>query len=132
MFTGIVSAVAKVVETDAARLGIDHAGIARRLKRGSSVAVNGACLTVVRKKGPVFYTDVVPETLRRTNLGRLTSGQEVNLELPLAASAAATLDGHLVQGHVDATATVIAVHQAKHGQEGTMAQPTAPERFVAD
>src|SRR2546423_9534616 len=114
MFTGIVSAVAKVVETDAARLGIDHAGIARHLKRGSSVAVNGACLTVVRKKGPVFYADVVPETLRRTNLGRLRSGQEVNLELPLPPTAAATLDGHLVQGHIDANAAVLAVPSAKH------------------
>ena len=131
MFTGIVSAVAKVVETDAARLGIDHAGIARHLKRGSSVAVNGACLTVVRKKGPVFYADVVPETLRRTNLGRLRSGQEVNLELPLAATAAATLDGHLVQGHVDATATVMAVHEAKQGKEVTIELPTALSRFVA-
>ena len=131
MFTGIVSAVAKVVETDAARLGIDHAGIARHLKRGSSVAVNGACLTVVRKKGPVFYADLVPETLRRTNLGRLRSGQEVNLELPLAATAAATLDGHLVQGHIDATATVTAVHESTQGKEVTIELPTALSRFVA-
>src|SRR2546429_9412286 len=117
MFTGIVSAVAKVVETDAARLGIDHAGIARHLKRGSSVAVNGACLTVVKKKGPIFYADVVPETLRRTNLGALEPGDEVNLELPVTAST--TLDGHLVQGHVDATARVARVE----GSELTIELP---------
>ena len=69
MFTGIVSAVAKVVEAKEGRLGIDHAAVARKLKVGSSVAVNGCCLTVVRKRGPVFLADVVPETLRRTNLG---------------------------------------------------------------
>src|SRR4030088_2211845 len=107
MFTGIVSATSKVVVADANRLGIDHAGIARRLKIGGSVAVNGCCLTVVRKSGAVFFADVVPETLRRTNLGALRPGVEVNLELPLGA--ASLLDGHLVQGHVDATATIKAV-----------------------
>ena len=104
MFIGIVSAVAKVVEAGGGRLAIDHAAIAKHLKRGGSIAVNGCCLTVVKKKGPVFYADVVPETLRRTNLGALKPGSEVNLELPL--NATSTLDGHLVQGHVDATATV--------------------------
>ena len=64
MFTGIVSAVAKVVEAGGGRLAIDHAAIAKHLKRGGSIAVNGCCLTVVKKKGPVFYADVVPETLR--------------------------------------------------------------------
>ena len=60
-----------MVEADGKRIAIDHAGIARHLKIGGSVAVNGCCLTVVKKKGPVFYMDVVPETLRRTNLGAL-------------------------------------------------------------
>src|ERR1700687_3156335 len=104
MFTGIVSAVSKVVVADANRLGVDDASVGRPLKIGSSVAVNGCCLTVVRKRGPVFYADIVPETLRRTNLGKLKPGTEVTLELPL--SATSTIDGHLVQGHVDATATV--------------------------
>src|SRR5712664_4223682 len=79
MFTGIVSAVARVAEAKQNRLAIDHAWVARHLKIGGSVAVNGCCLTVVKKKGPVFYADVVPETLRRTNLGALKVGQEVNL-----------------------------------------------------
>src|SRR5690348_461337 len=111
MFTGIVSAVARVVEVGDDRIGIDHAWIARHLKRGGSVAVNGACLTVVKKKGPIFYADVVPETRRRTNLGALKTGDEVNLELPLTATAA--LDGHLVQGHVDAAAEIRSVHQTR-------------------
>src|SRR5216683_1236346 len=115
MFTGIVSAVAKVVEARQGRLAIDHGGIARHLKKGASVAVNGACLTVVKKKGPIFYADVVPETLRRTNLGTLKPGDEVNLELPV--TAATTLDGHIVQGHVDATAGVASVN----GSEVTVA-----------
>jgi riboflavin synthase len=129
MFTGIVSAVAKVVKADGGRLGVDHAWIARRLKIGGSVAVNGCCLTVVKKAGAVFYADVVPETLRRTNLGALTPGVEVNLELPL--SAASLLDGHLVQGHIDATATVKAVEHAAAGREVTIELPTSLKRFVA-
>jgi len=129
MFTGIVSAVAKVVEADGKRIGVDHAWIARRLKLGASVAVNGCCLTVVKKKGPVFFADVVPETLRRTNLGALRPGKEVNLELPLSANA--TIDGHLVQGHIDATAIVRSVHRAVLGRELTIELPATLARFVA-
>jgi riboflavin synthase len=129
MFTGIVSAVSKVVEADGKRIGIDHAGLARRLKIGASVAVNGCCLTVVKKKGPVFYMDVVPETLRHTNLGALQPGVEVNLELPLGASS--TLDGHLVQGHIDATATVTSVQRVASGREVTIELPAPLARFVA-
>jgi riboflavin synthase len=130
MFTGIVSAVAKVVEAGDGRIGIDHAAIARRLKRGGSVAVNGACLTVVKKQGPIFYADVVPETRKRTTLGAVRKGDEVNLELPL--TAAATLDGHLVQGHVDATAEVRSVRQAMSGKELTIELPSQISRFVAE
>jgi riboflavin synthase len=129
MFTGIVSAVSKVVSAERGRLGIDHAWVARRLKIGGSVAVNGCCLTVVKKKGPVFYADVVPETLRRTNLGALTPGVEVNLELPL--SATSLLDGHLVQGHVDTTAMVKTVERAAGGRELVIELPASLAKFVA-
>ena len=129
MFTGIVSAVAKVVEADGKRIGIDHAGIARHLRLGGSVAVNGCCLTVVKKRGPVFIADVVPETLRRTNLGGLRPGAEVNLELPLGAGS--TLDGHLVQGHIDATAAVKSVRRVVSGSEITIELPATLSRFVA-
>jgi riboflavin synthase len=117
------------VVADANRLGIDHAWVARRLKIGSSVAVNGCCLTVVKKRGPVFLADVVPETLRRTNLGALRVGSEVNLELPLGATS--MLDGHLVQGHVDATGTVKTVERASSGRELTIELPASISRFVA-
>src|ERR1700682_1565423 len=129
MFTGIVSEVAKVVVADASRIGIDHARVARQLKIGGSIAVNGCCLTVVKKKGPVFLADVVPEPLRRTNLGVLRVGMEVNLELPL--SAKSLLDGHLVEGHVDATGTVRSVEHASSGREVTIELPRALSRYVA-
>jgi len=84
---------------------------------------------VVKKRGPVFFADVVPETLRRTNLGALRPGVEVNLELPLGASSA--LDGHLVQGHIDATATVKSVKRAASGSEVVIELPAALSKFVA-
>ena len=129
MFTGIVSAVAKVAVADAGRIGIDNASVARRLKIGGSIAVNGCCLTVVKRSGSVFFADVVPETLRRTNLGALRKGAEVNLELPL--SATSLLDGHLVQGHVDATGAVRSVERASSGREVTIELPAAVSKFVA-
>lgn len=129
MFTGIVSAVAKVVEASDGRIRIDHAWVARHLKVGGSVAVNGCCLTVVKKRGPVFFADVVPETLRRTNLGRLRPGSEVNLEVPVTATS--LLDGHLVQGHIDTTAIVRRVEPAAAGREAMIELPATLSRFVA-
>jgi riboflavin synthase len=129
MFTGIVSAVANVAVAEAGRIGIDHASLARRLKIGGSIAVNGCCLTVVKKTGSVFFADVVPETLRRTNLGALRKGAAVNLELPLTATS--LLDGHLVQGHVDATGAVRSVQRAASGREVTIELPAAISKFLA-
>jgi riboflavin synthase len=130
MFTGIVSAVGKVVEAGSGRLAIEHAGTARRLKTGASVAVNGCCLTVVKKAGAAFFMDVVPETLRRTDLGSLRVGSRVNLELPLGTSG--LLDGHLVQGHIDATAEVVRVAVVASGREVTIELPTHLRDFVVE
>src|SRR2546422_11086926 len=96
MFTGIVSGVGKVVEAGPGRLGIQHGPTTKQLRPGGSVAVNGCCLTVVGKHGTAFYADVVPETLRRSNLGRLAEGRPVNLELPCAANG--VRGRHLEQG----------------------------------
>jgi len=130
MFTGIVSAVGAVVEAGQKRIGIDHSATARRLKRGSSVAVNGCCLTVVKKSGGVFFADVVPETLRRTNLGALKVGSMVNLELSVAANG--LLDGHLVQGHVDARVAVKRVTRVSSGREIEIEMPKELAKFVAE
>jgi riboflavin synthase len=130
MFTGIVSAVGTVVEAAGGRLGIDHAATAKHLKIGASIAVNGCCLTVVERTGPAFFMDVVPETLRRTNLGTLAVGSRVNLELPLSANG--LLDGHLVQGHIDATAAVRQVDIAGAGREVTIELPAELRNFVVE
>jgi riboflavin synthase len=130
MFTGIVSGVGTVALAEPNRLGIEHAATARRLKVGSSVAVNGCCLTVVTKSGPIFVADVVPETLRRTNLGALKPGARVNLELPLAASG--LLDGHLVQGHVDATTKIRSIKGVAAGREIVIDMPKELRPFLVE
>ena len=130
MFTGIVSGVGKVVQAGEGRLGIQHGPTTKRLQLGGSVAVNGCCLTVVRKRGAAFFADVVPETLRRTNLGQLVKGKPVNLELPLSRDG--FLDGHLVQGHVDARARIRAVKRAATGSEVVIELPVRLRDLVAE
>jgi riboflavin synthase len=130
MFTGIVSGLGVVAEASEGRIGIDHEPIAARSAIGGSVAVNGACLTVVEVEGAVFYADVVPETVKRTNLGLLEIGDRVNLELPLTPDQ--LLDGHLVQGHVDATAQVREVRTVDRGREVSIELPRELARYVAE
>jgi riboflavin synthase len=130
MFTGIVNGVGEVAEAGPVRLAIRHAETAARLDIGSSVAVNGCCLTVAEKRGGVFYADVVPESRSRTNLGRLASGDAVNLELPL--SPGSLLDGHLVQGHVDAAVKVMAVTDLTAGREIVIELPEQLRDLVAE
>jgi riboflavin synthase len=114
MFTGLVAAVGTVVSLEpnerGARIEIESPAIAAELQSGDSVAVNGACLTAQDVSAGRFQADVVEETLRRTTLGELAPGAEVNLELPLRASD--RLGGHVVLGHVDGVAEVRAVHDS--------------------
>jgi riboflavin synthase len=130
MFTGIVTGGGRVAESRPGRLGIEHGPTAERVEIGASVAVNGVCLTVVETEGDVFYADVVPETRKRTNLGGLRPGDPVNLELPLTPNA--MLDGHLVQGHVDATAQIKAVTETELGKEVSIELPDSLARYVAE
>ncbi len=111
MFTGIVETVGRVVsiETEGAkaRLRVDAPLVAEGIAIGASVAVNGACLTVVAAAGAELAFEAVQETLDRTSLGDLEVGSRVNLERALRADA--RLDGHIVQGHVDDTGRVRAL-----------------------
>jgi riboflavin synthase len=107
MFTGLVEAVGAVADVDAVpggrRVRI-RTPLARELRPGDSLSVDGVCLTVTEVEGDAVSTDIGPETARLTTLGMLASGARVNLER--AARADTRLGGHLVQGHVDATTTV--------------------------
>ncbi|MBX3271959.1 MAG: riboflavin synthase [Sandaracinaceae bacterium] len=108
MFTGIVEEVgriASVAHGDALTTLVTEGRLAHEgAQLGDSIAVNGVCLTVVAIDGPRLTFEAVPETLRRTNLGRLTAGAAVNLERALAAGR--PMGGHYVQGHVDGRAAV--------------------------
>lgn len=104
MFTGIVEEVGAVRTSHQGRLTIAAHTVMPTLELGGSISVNGACLTVTKLEPDAFTVDVVPETLRRTNLGDLSVTSPVNLERPLRADG--RLDGHIVQGHVDGTGTI--------------------------
>jgi riboflavin synthase len=103
VFTGLVAGTGKVRSLRDGRLEVDTP-LAAELAAGDSIAVNGVCLTALEPRADGFAADVMPETLRRSSLGPLAAGDEVNLELPLRASD--RLGGHMVQGHVDGTGTV--------------------------
>jgi len=105
MFTGIIEELGTVEALETrpagARLKVRCAAVLPDMTIGGSIAVNGVCLTTVDRRPDSFSADLAPETLRRSNLGGLRAGSRVNLERPLSASG--RLDGHIVQGHVDAT-----------------------------
>ncbi len=113
MFTGIVEEVGTVrsldIESPQDGLTIRARRVLSDAKLGDSIAVNGTCLTVTRLTDDQFTVGVMPETLRRTNLGRLHAGDVVNLERPLQPES--RLGGHFVQGHIDGTGVVAAVTQ---------------------
>ena len=107
MFTGIVEEIGKVSSTQPGGLVIAASKVLRGMEPGSSIAVNGVCLTVTNFAGNAFSVDIMLETLRRTNLGSLGVGDEVNLERPLTPEK--QIGGHLVQGHIDDTGRVTSV-----------------------
>lgn len=109
MFTGIIEEIGKVLSASATRLVISATQVIGEMKPGDSIAVNGACLTVTDFNHSSFSVDVMPETLKRTNLGQLKSGDGVNLERPVALGG--RLGGHLVQGHVDDVGRVVSVER---------------------
>ena len=109
MFTGLVEEVGKVLERAGGRLVVAADRVLEASDVGASVAVNGACLTVVERTAARLRFDVGPETLARTALADLAAGDGVNLERPLRLGG--LVGGHLVQGHVDGTGVVLRVAQ---------------------
>jgi|SRR5579872_698886 len=112
MFTGIVEEAGHVLAA-APQLRIACERVLTDAEEGSSIAVNGVCLTAVRIEPGSFGADVSPETMSRTNLGDLAEDTVVNLERPLAVGD--RLSGHIVQGHVDATGELLALDALADG-----------------
>jgi riboflavin synthase len=134
MFTGIVVERGSVRKARRRRglleLEIESPHIARELKRGDSVAINGVCLTAISTSRRRFATQAMPETLARTTLGGLKRGNGVNLELP--ARLMDRLGGHLVQGHVDATATVARIEDDEDARRIWFAAGAGVLRYLVD
>jgi len=104
MFSGIVEELGTIKSFDGQHLAVSCGTVLEDLRVSESIAVNGACLTVIETGPNAFVVETVPETLQRTNLGELAPGTPVNLERAMRYGG--RVGGHLVQGHVDGTASV--------------------------
>ncbi|TJZ78314.1 riboflavin synthase [Rhodococcus oryzae] len=135
MFTGIVEELGEIVGkedlADAARFIVRGALVTSDAGHGDSIAVNGVCLTVVEVLGGDSFTaDVMAETLNRSSLGALDVGSRVNLER--AAALNSRLGGHLVQGHVDATGSVISRSPSENWEVVRISLPDTIARYVVE
>jgi riboflavin synthase len=128
VFTGIVAQMGQV-ENAGTRLAV-RTPLAAELERGDSIAVNGVCLPAVAIRDDRFEADVMEETLSRSSLGRLSHGDNVNLELALRVGD--RLGGHFVQGHVDATGRIERIEQREHSRIVRVAAPPDILRYVVE
>jgi riboflavin synthase len=130
MFTGIVEEIGVTGSANDDTLRISVRRVQAGLKLGDSVAVNGVCLTVSHVSGSDLIVDIMPETLRRSNLGALGKGARVNVERAL--SLGSRLGGHLVQGHVDATGRITALTPEGHALIMAVSAPTQIARYLVE
>jgi riboflavin synthase len=114
MFTGIIQDAGRIKSANAGQnliLSVESSKLASSLKKGDSVAVNGACLTVIETMKDAFRVEAIVETVSRTTIGELKTNDFVNLELPLKTGE--MFHGHFVQGHVDCIGSIKAVTKAE-------------------
>lgn len=134
MFTGIVEELGRIESLqmigDSARLSVRGPLVTGDAGHGDSIAVNGVCLTVVSHERDVFAVDVMAESLDRSSLGGLTVGSAVNLER--AVRAQDRLGGHVVQGHVDATGTIVSRSPAERWTVVRISLPPQCSRYVVE
>ena len=135
MFTGIIQTTGTITRLEIseqhARLGICASALTPAdLPLGASIAVNGICLTVTDWSDNDFAVDVMPETMKRTNLGHLQKGSLVNLEPALALNG--KLDGHIVAGHVDTTAELVIRNENENSIELEFAVPHKYAPFIVE
>lgn len=132
MFTGIVEEIGTVESVkdlgDSVQMSIRAKQVLSDAKLGDSIAVNGVCLTVATQEAELFTADLMKITLDATNLGRLVPGSRVNLERALAVSD--RLGGHIMQGHVDGTSTLLSRTPSEHWEVLRFALPEALAAYV--
>jgi len=133
MFTGLIEEVGSVTAIGASKNGnqlkIAAPRIAKKIRRGDSLAVNGCCLTLNSRRGDELIFDLLEETVARTNLKNLQRKQPVNLERAVAANE--RLGGHFVQGHIDCVSPVITYQQSGTDFRLEIELPEAFARYVA-
>ena len=134
MFTGLVEEVGHVdsveLQGDAVRLGIAATIVLGDAQLGDSIAVNGVCLTVAELGEGTFTADVMKESLNRSSLGELEVGAPVNLERAVLPTT--RLGGHIVQGHVDGTGTLLSRTPSEHWEVLRFSLPAELERYVVE
>lgn len=131
MFTGLIEAVGEVDDMRSIESGFTiriRSGIARDLREGESVSVNGACLTVVEAHADQWRAEIGPETARVTSLGTLKPGSLVNLERAMRADG--RFGGHLVLGHVDGTGSILEIHPDADFSWITVSYPSGLAPYV--
>jgi len=132
MFTGLVEETGVVLNKaatgDGYQLTFKAALVMSDLKIGSSIAINGCCLTVVKLDSDSFTVDTIEETLKKTNLGLLKNGQRVNLERSLKADA--RLGGHFVLGHVDTVGKVEEIKELSNSHFLTISFPASFSKYL--
>lgn len=132
MFTGLVEEkgelINKIKTGDGYQLVIKASKIIDDLNIGSSISVNGCCLTVVKKQENTFAVDTIEETLKKTNLGSLNVNDKVNLERPLKADA--RLGGHFVLGHVDTKGKIIELKELSNSHFLTIIYPEEFKKYL--
>ncbi len=136
MFTGIIGGLGRVEKFEKntntrseARMRVSFGKIARGLKVGDSVAINGVCLTAVSVAGGAAEFEMVGETITRTNLGSLGPGDMVNIERSLRAGD--RLEGHFVLGHVDGSGTISKIEKQRNQVKIWISLPKNLARYVA-
>jgi len=133
MFTGLIEEVGRVAAVQSAKTGtqlrIVAPKIARKIRRGDSLAVNGCCLTLSSRRGHELVFDLLEETIARTNLKSLQERDSVNLERALAANE--RLGGHFVQGHVDCVSPIITFQKSGADFRLEIELPAEFARYVA-
>jgi riboflavin synthase len=128
MFTGIVEEVGTLAQIEPAGLVILAQLVLQGVEVKESIAVDGACLTITERGEDWFRVDTMPETLRRTRLGSLQPGDAINLERSLPANG--RIGGHMVQGHVEATALVLTIREDGMAQYVEIALPEQLRPYV--
>ena len=132
MFTGLVQCVGSVasVKVDLLAVDVSQAILEDAIALGESIAVNGACLTVVEQAGVIATFEVSQETFARTNLGDLRPGSSVNIERALRVGD--RLGGHIVQGHVDCVGKVVGIEPKEKYAEFRFEAPAEFDRYLVD